>query len=204
MNTHFFDAKHVSIFPGNEEDVLMEIASWKQSHEDLNCTLSVDVSGFGEMDEIEFRKRLKEICDEIEIVNEYKNASNVLDHTLYKRFVEKIDETEGLDVAGPVRLTKELGESATSGFRYSVGTGLVSFFQILSFLSVAIAFMNLLPIPALDGGQLLLTFWEAVRRKPIKAKVIFRLQIAGFLIVLALLVVAIFSDIIFIVDEIKR
>lgn len=106
--------------------------------------------------------------------------------------------TEGLDVAGPIRITGMVGEAATAGFRFGIGTGLLWFFQILSFLSVAIAIMNLLPIPALDGGQLLLTLWEGLRKKPIKAKIILRFQVVGYLIIFLLIIGAFLGDILYI------
>ena len=91
-----------------------------------------------------------------------------------------------------------VGEAATAGFRFGIGTGLLWFFQILSFLSVAIAIMNLLPIPALDGGQLLLTLWEGLRKKPIKAKIILRFQVVGYLIIFLLIIGAFLGDILYI------
>ena len=63
----------------------------------MNCTLSVEVDGFGEMDEIVFRDRLSAIFDGLEIVNEYQDAGKVLDHSLYKRFVEKINALDGVN-----------------------------------------------------------------------------------------------------------
>ncbi|GAG87095.1 unnamed protein product [marine sediment metagenome] len=49
------------------------------------------------MDEIEFRDKLKASCDGLEVVNEYQDAGKVFNHSLYNRFVEKIDAIEGLD-----------------------------------------------------------------------------------------------------------
>jgi len=103
-DTHFYDAKRVFIFPGNEEASLKSIEEWKQEFDGMNCTLSVEVDGFGEMDEVMFRDRLSAICDGWEIVNEYKDVGNVLDHSLFKRFVEKINAIDGLDT-GFVRKT---------------------------------------------------------------------------------------------------
>jgi len=97
LDTHFYDEKRVFIFPGNEEASLKSIEEWKQEFDGMNCTLSVEVDGFGEMDEVMFRDRLSAICDGWEIVNEYKDVGNVLDHSLFKRFVEKINAIDGLD-----------------------------------------------------------------------------------------------------------
>lgn len=49
-------------------------------------------------------------------------------------------------------------------------TGLVNLFQFAAFLSINLGIVNLLPIPALDGGRLLFLFIEAIRGKPINRK----------------------------------
>ncbi|MBI9100458.1 MAG: RIP metalloprotease RseP, partial [Spirochaetaceae bacterium] len=59
-------------------------------------------------------------------------------------------------VSGPIRITYFAGEIASSGFQQGMGKGFLSFFQFVSFISIALFFMNLLPIPALDGGQIVL------------------------------------------------
>ncbi len=97
LDTHFYDTKRVFIFPGNEEASLKSIEEWKQEFDGMNCTLSVEVDGFGEMDEVLFSDRLRAICDGWEIVNEYKDVGKVLDHSLFKRFVDKINAIDGLD-----------------------------------------------------------------------------------------------------------
>ena len=63
-----------------------------------------------------------------------------------------------------------------------------------------IALMNLLPIPALDGGLIILSLLEGVRKKPLKPKFIYRFQIVGFLIIFILLATALLSDILFFVS----
>lgn len=97
LDTHFYDTKIVFIFPGNEEASLTSIEEWKQEFDGMDCTLSVEVNGFGEMDEVIFGERLSAICDGWEIVNEYQDVGKVLDHSLYKRFVEKINAIDDLD-----------------------------------------------------------------------------------------------------------
>jgi regulator of sigma E protease len=109
--------------------------------------------------------------------------------------VNKLDEV----VAGPIRITKMVGEAATGGFTFGVGEGVVSFLQFICLLSVMIAIMNLLPIPVLDGGLIILSIIEGLRNRPLKLKVIYRFQIVGFLIVFLLIVTALLSDILFFV-----
>ncbi len=100
-------------------------------------------------------------------------------------------------VAGPLRITYYIGSAATSGFELGVGAGFVSFFRFLSFLSVVLFLMNLVPIPAMDGGQIVLYVVEIVRRRPVRSRVIWRLQLIGFSLLIGLSLFVTFSDVLF-------
>lgn len=99
----------------------------------------------------------------------------------------------GVDVAeavsGPVRITYLIGEVAQGGF-----TGLA---QLLGIICVSLFLMNLLPVPVLDGGLILLTLIELLRRKPIKPKMLYYAQFAGMAFILCIFALALFSDITF-------
>jgi regulator of sigma E protease len=109
--------------------------------------------------------------------------------------IKKLDQV----LAGPIRITQMVGEAATGGFSFGIGEGFVSYFQFLCLLSIVIALMNLLPIPALDGGLVVLSIFEAIRKKPLKLRLIWRFQIVGFLIIFLIFVTAFLSDILFFV-----
>jgi len=104
-------------------------------------------------------------------------------------------------VAGPVRITYFVGEVATQGFATSARAGFIAFFNFLSLLSVVLFFMNLLPIPALDGGQILLSAIEGVGRRPLKPRYVHRYQMVGVVIVFLLIFFAFFNDILFFVRQ---
>ncbi len=106
-----------------------------------------------------------------------------------------IDLTQAL--AGPVRITYIVGEVATEGFTLGIGAGFTAVFNFLSLLSVALFIMNLLPIPALDGGQILLFVFEGVTRRRLSPKLVYRYQFIGTVLILSLIVFALFSDILF-------
>lgn len=72
----------------------------------------------------------------------------------------------------------------------------LSFWEICAFLSVALAFMNILPIPALDGGHAMFLIWEIITRRQPSQKVMERAQIAGMAFLLLLLVYANGADIV--------
>jgi regulator of sigma E protease len=73
----------------------------------------------------------------------------------------------------------------------------ISFFRILAFLSVVLFLMNLVPIPAMDGGQIVLFVVEILRGKPVRSRLIWRLQIIGFSLLIGLTLFVTFSDVLF-------
>jgi regulator of sigma E protease len=105
----------------------------------------------------------------------------------------KLDEV----VAGPIRITSMVGEAAVFGFRLGVGEGFVAFFQFVALLSIAIAIMNLLPLPALDGGLVVISAAEALSRRRLGPRMLWRFQIIGTIVVFGLIFLAVASDILF-------
>lgn len=96
--------------------------------------------------------------------------------------------------------TKE-GASSIGGFG-SIGSifpekwDWIAFWNIAAFLSVALAFMNILPIPALDGGHVMFLLYEVIFRRKPSEKFMERAQITGMIILILLLVYANGMDII--------
>ncbi len=70
-----------------------------------------------------------------------------------------------------------------------------TFWELTAFLSIILAFMNIIPIPALDGGHVMFLLWEVVTRKPVSQKLLERAQVAGMIFLLALLLYANSNDI---------
>ena len=69
------------------------------------------------------------------------------------------------------------------------------FWNLTAFLSLMLAFMNLLPIPALDGGHVVFLLYEIVAGKPAPEKVMEYAQVVGMVVLLSLLVYANGNDI---------
>lgn len=86
------------------------------------------------------------------------------------------------DLGGPVAIFATTSQATKYG-----AVGVLNF---LAFLSINLAIVNLLPIPALDGGKILLNFIEAIRRKPLSENVEAGITLVGvgFLVLLMLLV----------------
>jgi regulator of sigma E protease len=89
-----------------------------------------------------------------------------------------------------------LGGFATIGSIFPSQWDWQRFWEMTAFLSIILAFMNILPIPALDGGHVLFLIYEIVTRRKPSDKFLERAQIVGMCLLLILLVWANFNDII--------
>jgi regulator of sigma E protease len=89
---------------------------------------------------------------------------------------------------------KNIGGFGTMGSIFPTSWDWMAFWSLTAFFSVALAFMNILPIPALDGGHLFFVLYEMVTRRKPSDKTLERAQYVGFAIVLALLVLANAND----------
>ncbi len=72
----------------------------------------------------------------------------------------------------------------------------LSFWSITAYLSIMLGFMNLLPIPALDGGHVVFTLWEMITGKKPSDKFLEKAQIVGFVLLMTLLIYSNGNDII--------
>jgi regulator of sigma E protease len=70
-----------------------------------------------------------------------------------------------------------------------------NFWGLTATLSLVLAFMNILPIPALDGGHVLFLLWEIITRRPVNEKVLYIGQVIGMVTLLALIVFVFWVDI---------
>ena len=90
---------------------------------------------------------------------------------------------------------KQLGGFGTIGSIFPATWNWHQFWYMTAFLSIILAFMNILPIPALDGGRLVFLIIEAIRRKPISQKYEIAINAAGFILLIGLMIFATFNDI---------
>jgi regulator of sigma E protease len=100
-------------------------------------------------------------------------------------------------LSGPARITYMVGQSATEGIQRSASGGLALPLNFLAFLSIGLFIMNLLPIPALDGGQILMFVVEGLRKRALRPITIYRYQFVGATFILAIFVVATVGDLLF-------
>ena len=78
--------------------------------------------------------------------------------------------------SGPVGITSAVGEAASAGFS--------SILYLITVISVNLGIMNLLPLPALDGGRIIMLLIEAVIRRPVNRKVEGYINTAGLVVLL--------------------
>jgi regulator of sigma E protease len=100
-------------------------------------------------------------------------------------------------LSGPARITYTVGQYASEGIQNSSSGGLALPLNFLAFLSIGLFIMNLLPIPALDGGQIVIFMIEGVRARALKPITIYRYQAIGATFIFALLIVATLGDLLF-------
>ncbi len=105
---------------------------------------------------------------------------------LVKLFTGEISVRENL--GGPVAIANVTKQATDSG-------GIRGFWEITAFLSVTLAIMNMLPIPALDGGHFMFLVYEGITRKEPSAKVRMALQQIGFILIIGIFIFVTFNDI---------
>jgi len=89
-------------------------------------------------------------------------------------------------LGGPLSIADMAGKSAQVGWQ--------PFVAFLALMSISIGLLNLIPLPMLDGGQLLYDGWELVAGKRISLSVQEKLQKVGFLLLISLSLLALFND----------
>jgi regulator of sigma E protease len=89
-------------------------------------------------------------------------------------------------IGGPIMIAKVAGDAAKMGWEVFIAS--------MALISINLGLVNLLPIPILDGGQLLLLSAEAVRRRPLADSAIENFQKLGFAMILALVLLATYND----------
>ncbi len=127
-----------------------------------------------------------------------RSLGTILSHTFWRTWstakmvwdslADLIKGRFGLDaVSGPIGMTELVGDAIASGWE--------SVLYLWVLLSVNLGVMNLLPLPALDGGRLMFLWWEALTRKPINKTIEAYINAAGLLILMAFMLLITFKDI---------
>lgn len=99
------------------------------------------------------------------------------------------------ELAGPVGAASAIGEAASAGLEVNIVQAINNILTMMVIITVNLGIVNLLPLPALDGGRLVFLFIEAIRGKPIDPKYEGWVHAIGLAILLAFMAIVTVSDI---------
>ena len=99
------------------------------------------------------------------------------------------------DLSGPVGVVDAIGSTYEESKSEGILAVWVNMLYMAALLSANLGVMNLLPLPALDGGRLVFLVSEAVRKKPVNRQVEGMVHFAGLMVLMVLMVVVMYNDI---------
>jgi regulator of sigma E protease len=97
-----------------------------------------------------------------------------------------VGETSPRQLMGPVAIAQLSGESAQAGW--------IALFTLMASISLNLGLLNLLPIPVLDGGHILIMALEGIARRDFSMAVKEKMLLAGFVLLMLLMVTVIYND----------
>jgi regulator of sigma E protease len=97
-----------------------------------------------------------------------------------------VGTTSPRQLMGPVAIAQLSGESAQAGW--------IALFTLMASISLNLGLLNLMPIPVLDGGHILIMALEGIARRDFSAQVKEKMLLAGFVVILLLMVTVIYND----------
>ena len=132
-------------------------------------------------------------------INLKRASNNFINHVIYggietKEFALSIVDNIKMLFTGRVSVDQMMGPVGISEV-VAKTDGIKEFLYMLALISLSLGVTNLLPIPALDGGKILILIIEAIRRKPLKEKTEINIQLIGFSILIALSLYITYNDI---------
>ena len=123
----------------------------------------------------------------------FESISSGFNQTVYwfKMIVKSLSmigsgEASMKDIGGPIIIAQLAGQSARAG--------MIALLSFTAIISINLAFINILPIPGLDGGHILLVSLEGIARRNFSLKVRMAIQQIGMAILLLLIVIVIYND----------
>lgn len=99
------------------------------------------------------------------------------------------------DLSGPVGIVKTVGDQYNEAANYGIRVIFLTMLNWIILISANLGVMNLLPLPALDGGRLLFLIFEAIFRKPVPRNLEAAVHTFGLLLLMALMIFVMYQDI---------
>lgn len=170
-----YDAVDITVKRGGEKVVLENV---------IFATFQQSGAVFGEMD---FKVYGKEITVGSVLYNTWFRSLSTI-KMIWDSLTDLIGGRYGIEaVSGPVGITEQIGDAAK--------TGLSTLLYICAVITINLGVVNLLPLPALDGGRLLFLIIEAVRGKPVKKEVEGYIHFIGIILLFGLMLLITFKDV---------
>lgn len=134
------------------------------------------------------------------------SAFNVVKFSFYELKYNIVNTLKGLEylitgrvsvkeIAGPVGIINYVGDVVQESKPYGFGFTLLSLARFCILISANLGVMNLLPIPALDGGRLVFIIIEAIRRKPVPKEKEAMVHLVGMAALMVFMVFILFNDV---------
>ncbi len=183
--------REISLRPGAKVSVAVE-RQGKTVPIDVTVGSYLETDQFGQKHRIgllgvQQGERIWEKPSPLMIIPEATRYTAVITRAMAEGLWQIISGRRGTeDIGGPIKIAQIAGQQAT--------LGALPFVQLLALFSINLGFINLLPVPMLDGGHLLFYAVEAVRRRPLSARALDFAFRGGLALILALVLFTTLND----------
>lgn len=116
------------------------------------------------------------------VISTYENSTLIIEGI--KKLIVGVVPTS--EVGGVVSIVQVMHKASESGW--------ISFVLLVALISINLGVLNLLPIPALDGGHILFNLYEMIARKPPSPNMLYYLTIGGWAVLLGLMLLGLYND----------
>jgi regulator of sigma E protease len=192
VNNHkvvFFDELHDQLDSNKNKQVVLTVVRNKTTV--LQLPVNVDKDG-----RIGFARPLKELLPkEDTLTYSFFGSLPVGASKAWGTLVDQ-SKTFGKIFNGQLKARKAISSPIGIAVMFGTHVDWLRFWSLTGLLSMVLAFMNLLPIPALDGGHAVFLIIEMIKGKPLSDKFLERAQIVGFVLLITLMVFAFGNDIV--------
>nr|WP_319474688.1 RIP metalloprotease RseP [uncultured Sphaerochaeta sp.] len=131
------------------------------------------------------------------IIDGIRKGWNVAEETIasLRNLVSRRDADLRSEVTGMARSALMIGDITTLGFESSTVSGIRGLLYLMGVVSISLAVVNLLPIPAFDGGQVVIAGLEWITGKQMKPRTYYHLQLMGVAFVIVLFLILTLADV---------
>lgn len=99
------------------------------------------------------------------------------------------------EISGPVGMTSAVSQVTAQGLERSFGDAVLNLINVMTIITINLGIVNLLPLPALDGGRFVFLLVEAIRRKPLNRNVEGYIHAGGMALLLLFMLVITIKDV---------